>query len=177
MRRASADDASGKLALGRDIQGYLQRTVDAEADWRQVDPLAWWRAAAPELPCLAGFARRYLAVPAATAESERVFSLAGAVVSPTRARLSPSRVNELVVTRAFYLKALRMRQGRHELDAADAGERLNDMLDDGALTVDGDGYIDASESAEAVQCVDDAPETRSSESSEGDALDAAASST
>jgi hypothetical protein len=51
------------------------------------------------------------------------------------------------------------------------------MLDDGSLTVDGDGYMDASESAEAVQCVDGTPETRSSESGEGDAPDDAASST
>jgi hypothetical protein len=149
---AGADDRAAELALGEDIQAYLQRTAEGGSDLQRVDPLAWWRAAAPELPCLAGFARRFLAVPATTAESERLFSLAGSVVSPARARLSPQRVNELVVTRAYYIKALRAEQGDAEADTTDVGEQLGSMLDDGSLAVDRDGYIDAAESGEALRC-------------------------
>ncbi|MCW5672852.1 MAG: hAT transposon family protein [Hydrogenophaga sp.] len=142
---ANGSDREPVLALSADVDEYLQRTVGAEAgDMRNVDPLAWWRAAAPELPTLAGFARRYLAAPATTAASERLFSLAGVVVGPARTRLGPDRVNELVVTRAYYIKAL-----RDEKDKADEGEQLDGMLDEGTVSVDEDGYVEAAPNAEA----------------------------
>jgi hypothetical protein len=138
-------DREPLLALSADVDEYLQRTVGAEAgDMRNVDPLTWWRSAASELPILAGFARRYLAAPATTAASERLFSLAGVVVNPARTRLGPDRVNELVVTRAYYIKTL-----RDEQDKADEGEQLDGMLDEGTVSVDEDGYVEAAPNAEA----------------------------
>jgi hypothetical protein len=146
------DEAAAELALRSDAEAYVQRIVGMGADLRNVDPLAWWREAAPGLPCLAEFARRYLAVPATTAESERLFSLAGAIVSPMRVRLSPARVNDLVVTRAYYAKSKRPERGHPEQDTTDVGEVQSAMLDDDSVTVDEDGYVEAAQGAEVAPC-------------------------
>jgi hypothetical protein len=111
-----------------------------------VDPLGWWKNAAPDLPYLAEFARRYLAVPATTTESERMFSLAGAVASPVRSRLSPARVNELVVVRAHHLHAVR-RRNSPTAAVADIGELQEELMEDGELSIDFNGYIEDSDAA------------------------------
>jgi hypothetical protein len=137
-----AMDQIAARALKQEIHSYLQRVTSTGGTATDVDPLEWWQAMAPDLPCLAEFARRYLAVPATTAESERLFSLAGAVVSPMRTRLDPGRVNQLVSTRAYYLAVLRERREEVAADASEAGERINGMLEEGDVAVDDDGYLE-----------------------------------
>lgn len=53
------------------------------------DPLKWWQMNRAKFPILAQLARVYLALPAASAPSERVFSVASKVISPTRTSLDP----------------------------------------------------------------------------------------
>ena len=60
------------------------------------NPLVWWKQYAPRFPCLAQVARRYLAMPATSAPVERLFSVAGQVVTTTRNRLHPKTVTLLV---------------------------------------------------------------------------------
>ncbi|CAN0440110.1 unnamed protein product [Ascophyllum nodosum] len=60
------------------------------------DSLDWWRINTVKFPLLAALARRLLAIPASQAQSERVFSSAGQIVTQTRNRLS-SEVVELLV--------------------------------------------------------------------------------
>jgi hypothetical protein len=91
-------------------------------------------------------ARRYLAVPATTTESERMFSLAGAVVSPMRTRLSPARVNELVVVRAHYLRADRgAREGEEDAGSTDNRMHQDDMREEEALEIDSDDCAEEDE--------------------------------
>ena len=59
-------------------------------------PNAWWRHRSKEYPSLAAVALKYLCVPATSVPCERVFSVAGAVVSKRRASLSSGSTNELV---------------------------------------------------------------------------------
>ncbi|KAG9280417.1 zinc finger BED domain-containing protein 1-like [Astyanax mexicanus] len=66
-------------------------TVDGDDD-----PLAWWRTNSKRLPIMARLARKYLCVCATSTPSERVFSTAGNVVSPSRSHLKPDKVNMLV---------------------------------------------------------------------------------
>ncbi|ELT95740.1 hypothetical protein CAPTEDRAFT_140410 [Capitella teleta] len=47
-------------------------------------------------PRIALLAKKYLAIPATSAPSERVFSTAGNIVTPKRSRLNPEKVNMLV---------------------------------------------------------------------------------
>ncbi len=60
------------------------------------DPLNWWKLKELEYPRLVVLARRYLAIPASSASSERVFSTASDIVTKKRNRLLASRVHELV---------------------------------------------------------------------------------
>jgi len=58
--------------------------------------LMWWKLHAMRFPYLSRLARRYLAMPATSASVERLFSVAGQVVTAKRARLDPSTVTLLV---------------------------------------------------------------------------------
>jgi hypothetical protein len=55
-------------------------------------PLAWWRERKDRYPVLFEMARVYLAVPASSAPSERVFSAAKLVLTDKRKQLLESRV-------------------------------------------------------------------------------------
>lgn len=61
-----------------------------------VDPLMWWRMHSAEYPILSTLARKYLAIPATSAPAERVFSIAGDVVSKKRNRLKPDIVDKII---------------------------------------------------------------------------------
>ena len=50
----------------------------------QKDPLLWWKRNQGCFPVLAVVARQVLAIPATSASAERLFSLAGHVLSKTR---------------------------------------------------------------------------------------------
>ena len=66
------------------------------------DPLDWWRINAIKFPLLAELARRLLAIPASQAQSERVFSSAGQIVTQTRNRLSSENVELLVALKNIW---------------------------------------------------------------------------
>jgi|GEM_PF-1403063 len=59
-------------------------------------PLAWWRQHKALFPTLAILARRYLAVPASSVPSERLFSDAGNHITDKRTRLDPDLLKQLV---------------------------------------------------------------------------------
>ena len=48
------------------------------------NPLDWWRSHEKLYPCLSRYARRVLAIPATSAPSERVLSVAGQIALPQR---------------------------------------------------------------------------------------------
>ena len=59
-------------------------------------PLAWWKSNEQLYPSLSKYARQVLAIPATSAPSERVFSVAGQIVTKKRARLTGNAVALLV---------------------------------------------------------------------------------
>ena len=62
-----------------------------------VSPLEWWRSSGSQLyPKLARLARKYLGLCATSVTSERLFSVAGNIVTSKRTRLTPDNVNKLV---------------------------------------------------------------------------------
>ncbi|XP_022042867.1 E3 SUMO-protein ligase ZBED1-like [Acanthochromis polyacanthus] len=60
------------------------------------DPLEWWRQHQPNFTRLSRLARKYLAIPATSAPSERVFSVGGGIVTCHRACLKPAVVDRLI---------------------------------------------------------------------------------
>ena len=59
-------------------------------------PLEWWREKQSLYPTLAEMARVYLAIPASSAASERVFSAGKLILDHKRRRLTPDRVSRLI---------------------------------------------------------------------------------
>ncbi|XP_052132749.1 E3 SUMO-protein ligase ZBED1-like [Frankliniella occidentalis] len=103
--------------FGGEAEAASPRTWQAEFDEYLAEPqighghcpLAWWKNHEKLYPTLAQLARRYLAVPATSASSERDFSTAGNSVRPHRASLLPENVSVLVFlyqNRATLLKLL-----------------------------------------------------------------------
>lgn len=64
------------------------------------NPLAWWACNEERFPRLAKLSKSYLAIPATSTPSERVFSLAGNTVTRQRSSLHPSHVDALVFLNA-----------------------------------------------------------------------------
>ena len=60
------------------------------------DPFVWWRGNANRYLRLAILARKYLAIPATSTPSERIFSVAGIVVDKRRCALTPKMINALI---------------------------------------------------------------------------------
>jgi len=66
------------------------------------DPLPWWKLHARNFPLLARVARRVLAIPASSAQSERLFSVAGQTVTKKRNSLASDNVELLVFLRTVW---------------------------------------------------------------------------
>jgi hypothetical protein len=129
------------LPLAKAISDYIELDkTDAE------DPLQWWRKQAGTLAPLDAIARWFLCIPATSAESERTFSLAGWLVSSTRARLSGSRVNDLVLLRRYLSRKEEPPPTSAGVEpsnsqGSDEGDQMADFIDEGILTVSGDGVL------------------------------------
>jgi len=61
-----------------------------------VDALSYWQQHQLEFPRCASIARKYLAMPATSVQSERLFSATGRLISKSRSRLLPERAECLV---------------------------------------------------------------------------------
>uniref|UniRef100_A0A8R1HV27 Dimer_Tnp_hAT domain-containing protein n=1 Tax=Caenorhabditis japonica TaxID=281687 RepID=A0A8R1HV27_CAEJA len=72
-----------------EVDSYL--SVDPDST---IDPFLYWREE-KRFPNLRKMALQLLAIPSTSSESERVFSVAGAVFSPKRMRLSLERLQDL----------------------------------------------------------------------------------
>ena len=83
------DDES---SIQDEVKSYLQERPIKRKD----DPLSWWKVNGSRFPHLERLAKRYLAIPATSTPSERVFSVAGIVVDKRRAALTPEMIDALV---------------------------------------------------------------------------------
>lgn len=68
----------------KSVQEVLAMTPDAQ---RRLDPFQWW-STRTSMPIFQRSVRRILCIPATSADCERLFSLAGMVVTPARSQLS-----------------------------------------------------------------------------------------
>jgi hypothetical protein len=64
------------------------------------DVLVWWKGHESDFPLLAVLARRYLAIPASSASSERVFSVLKSLATEKRVRMSPETLCQLLFVKS-----------------------------------------------------------------------------
>ena len=83
----------------------LRNTVQEEYDaWLRLsdvmaslDPLEWWKIHCTQFPTIGKLARKYLAIPASSAPSERVFSRAKLIQDRQRWSLLPQRLEASIM--------------------------------------------------------------------------------
>jgi len=68
------------------------------------NPLAWWKIRELKYPIISKIAKVYLAIPASSADSERLFSTAGIILTHRRNRLGFARAEALSVQHSNYKK-------------------------------------------------------------------------
>ena len=61
------------------------------------DLLKWWKNHSKQLPLLSYMVRIIFCIAAASSKSEQVFSVAGRIGTPSRARTAPEQVENLVI--------------------------------------------------------------------------------
>jgi hypothetical protein len=71
------------------------QTMERKTTDKTIDPLLWWKNRQSELPLLSRLARSYLCIPMSSSSSERLFSAAGNIVTPTRYNLEPETITAL----------------------------------------------------------------------------------
>jgi hypothetical protein len=86
-----------------------------------MDPLLWWKSNSTQFPIIAKIARKFLCIPATSAPSERVFSVAGLVISKLRSHLTPENASCIIMLReskkviAKWYKKLQKNEKNHSV--------------------------------------------------------------
>ena len=87
-----ANPITPKQKCEEELERYLNAMnlplEDSEGE--ENDPLLWWKKNEEVFPILAKLARIYLAIPATSAPTERIFSKASLVINRLRSRLTPA---------------------------------------------------------------------------------------
>jgi len=100
-KRHRQDDWLGFLLGGASSQSQQQSEFDrylvaADAVEDGETALEWWRRNEKAFPKAAALARKYLAIPATSVQSERLFSATGRLLNKARSRLLPEHADSLV---------------------------------------------------------------------------------
>lgn len=78
--------------INHELNSYCLATSAIE---NEVDPLKWWQTHQEMFPNLSILAKKYLSVNASSVNSERLFSIAGHIVTKRRSSLKPETVNKM----------------------------------------------------------------------------------
>ncbi|KAK3933129.1 Transposable element Hobo transposase, partial [Frankliniella fusca] len=97
--------------IGDKVKAYLDEPL-GEHDLQNPKPLAWWSRRAEKFPRLARLARRYLVVPATSAESERTFSDAGWTLNKRRKNLEMGVLDDLLFLHCNFKEKIRTKLQR-----------------------------------------------------------------
>lgn len=85
-----------KLLFDAMVEKEKQTYMQLAATYLKSDPFSTWKDWSKGMPMLSEVARKWLAVPASSASSERVFSSAGLTISKKRTKLGAKRAATLV---------------------------------------------------------------------------------
>lgn len=88
-----------KQSYEQEIDNYLTCFVGKNID---IDILNFWKSQNEKFPLLSRLARRTLCIPASSASSERVFSVAGRIIEERRSRLKGETVDSLIFLHDYF---------------------------------------------------------------------------
>jgi hypothetical protein len=91
--------AKAKHIISNEFDQYL-----AAPSVEDKDTLGWWRNHAQFYPQLSMMARDTFAVPATGAGVEQEFSKSGRIATPTRARLRPDTISEMMMYKNYLIR-------------------------------------------------------------------------
>lgn len=115
LERAQTDESDYFVKLAHKHSVAFNSEFDIQAECRILlstcsksvnngDILQFWKDREKQLPWLAALARKILCIPPTSTPSERVFSIAGMVLSAKRSRLNPINVDKLIFIHDNYYK-------------------------------------------------------------------------
>ena len=101
--RCEGHETNGMPLLDK-LKGELRRYRERPAESVFLDtrrkeyrnPLGWWQDNKADFPIMSELARILLCIPATSAPSERIFSLASRVISKLRSSLDPENASQIV---------------------------------------------------------------------------------
>ena len=82
-----------------ELDKYLRMTI--EDNYKQSNPLPFWKDHEQKFPCLSLLARRLFLIPVTSAAVERSFSAAGLAITERRSSLDPDTVNDILFIRSI----------------------------------------------------------------------------
>ncbi len=97
MQKDSSKLPRGKTEIDIEIDNYKKEKGCSSL---KECPLKWWKKRQHQFPNLSRLAKRYLAIPATSVKSERLFSDGTNTVTKKRASLLPESAVELIVLHA-----------------------------------------------------------------------------
>ena len=86
------EEGGSSVSISDEVEEYFQERPIRRKD----DPFCWWKGNSNRFPHLSILAKKFLAIPATSTPSERVFSVAGIVVDRKRCALTPEMIDALV---------------------------------------------------------------------------------
>ena len=95
--QSAIEKALSRVGLKFDTVSEIDKYKAHPTVPEHVDPLQWWNANSAEYPVLSRMAKRYLAIPASSAASERAWSMLGDIFTKKRNRLKPSTICKLLM--------------------------------------------------------------------------------
>ncbi|EXX53697.1 hypothetical protein RirG_241570 [Rhizophagus irregularis DAOM 197198w] len=91
-RQSKTKKAIPNMVICDEVTNYLSLPLALETE----NPLDWWRIRSQNFPKLAKLARKYLAIPATSVSSERLFSDAGNLISAKRTSLDTKLAGQML---------------------------------------------------------------------------------
>ncbi|XP_069140012.1 E3 SUMO-protein ligase ZBED1-like [Argopecten irradians] len=124
----TTDDSSSADTIEKEIELYLASPITTRDS---AEPLQWWQRNESSFPNLAMLAKQYLAIPATSVPSERVFSAAGRTLTKLRASLDPDNAEKLLFLNQNLRKKqeTKTRSVREESSVNTATEKRSDVND------------------------------------------------